>query len=182
MLLLTFLSSTIVTDLKLNLSDFCCCDSELISKESKQLFWEFTDAWLGSDGDDSDCKSARDCLLKISKQASTLLAQPVASLFHFSLTLRSASPRLALYRQLADESLSSFPHGDDPSATGCCWVDTGSSLFYDVADLQSWLASAPAYALTLSLLFVLFWLRSQFVFISKMHFVGCQCWRCCSGA
>lgn len=117
---------------------------ELISKESKQLFWEFTDAWLGSDGDDSDCKSARDCLLKISKQASTLLAQPVASLFHFSLTLRSASPRLVLYRQLADESLSSFPHGDDPSATGCCWVDTGSSLFYDVADLQSWLASAPA--------------------------------------
>lgn len=159
------------------------CYSELISKESKQLFWEFTDAWLGSDGDDtgdSDCKSARDCLLKISKQASTLLAQPVASLFHFSLTLRSASPRLVLYRQLADESLSSFPHGDDPSATDCCWVDTGSSLFYDVADLQSWLASAPAYALTLSLFFF-FWSRSQFV-LSKLHFVGCQCWRCCSGA
>ncbi|CAH2066725.1 unnamed protein product [Thlaspi arvense] len=122
---------------------------ELISKESKQLFWEFTDAWLGSDGDtgDSDCKSARDCLLKISNQASTLLATPVASLFHFSLTLRSASPRLVLYRQLADESLSSFPHGHDPtdsSATHCCWVDTGSSLFYDVADLLSWLASPPA--------------------------------------
>ncbi|KAL0801520.1 hypothetical protein Bca101_056696 [Brassica carinata] len=115
---------------------------ELISKESKQLFWEFNDAWLGSDGD-SDCKSARDCLLKISTQASTLLAKPVASLFQFSLTLRSASPRVVLYRQLADESLSSFPHGDDPSATHCCWVDTGSSLFYDVADLLSWLASPP---------------------------------------
>lgn len=132
-----------------------CCDRELISKESKQLFWEFTDTWIGSDGDtdDSDCKSARDCLLKMSKQASTLLTQPVASLFHFSLTLRSASPRLVLYRQLADESLSSFPHGDDSSGTHCCWVDTGSSLFYDVADLLSWLASPPAYALTLSLLF-----------------------------
>ncbi|CAN7053976.1 unnamed protein product [Brassica rapa subsp. trilocularis] len=113
---------------------------ELISKESKQLFWEFNEAWLDSDGD-SDCKSARDCLLKISTQASTLLAKPVASLFQFSLTLRSASPRVVLYRQLADESLSSFPHGDDPSASHCCWVDTGSSLFYDVADLLPWLAS-----------------------------------------
>ncbi|KAH0875645.1 hypothetical protein HID58_073007 [Brassica napus] len=115
---------------------------ELISKESKQLFWEFNEAWLGSDGD-SDCKSARDCLLKISTQASALLAKPVASLFQFSLTLRSASPRVVLYRQLADESLSSFPHGDDPSASHCCWVDTGSSLFYDVADLLPWLASPP---------------------------------------
>lgn len=131
----------------------CCCYRELISKESKQLFWEFTDAWLGSDEDtgDSDCKSAKDCLLKISKQASSLLALPVSSLFHFSLTLRSASPRLVLYRQLADESLSSFPHGDDPTSTHCCWVDTGSSLFYDIADLLSWLASPPAYALTLCL-------------------------------
>ncbi|KAJ4874821.1 UDP-glucose:glycoprotein glucosyltransferase [Raphanus sativus] len=116
---------------------------ELISKESKQLFWEFNEAWLGSDGD-SDCKSARDCLLKISTQASTLLAKPVASLFQFSLTLRSASPRVVLYRQLADESLSSFPHGDDPSASHCCWVDTGSSLFYDVTDLLAWLASPTA--------------------------------------
>ena len=119
---------------------FFSCGRELISKESKQLFWEFNEAWLDSDGD-SDCKSARDCLLKISTQASTLLAKPVASLFQFSLTLRSASPRVVLYRQLADESLSSFPHGDDPSASHCCWVDTGSSLFYDVADLLPWLAS-----------------------------------------
>lgn len=124
----------------------------MISKESKQLFWEFNEAWLGSDGD-SDCKSARDCLLKISTQASTLLAKPVASLFQFSLTLRSASPRVVLYRQLADESLSSFPHGDDPSASHCCWVDTGSSLFYDVTDLLAWLAS-PTYALMFSLLLV----------------------------
>ena len=123
---------------------------ELISKESKQLFWEFNEAWLGSDGD-SDCKSARDCLIKISTQASALLAKPVASLFQFSLTLRSASPRVVLYRQLADESLSSFPHGDDPSASHCCWVDTGSSLFYDVADLLPWLASPPTYALMFSL-------------------------------
>lgn len=158
---------------------------ELISKESKQLYWEFTDAWVGSDGEtgDSDCKSARDCLLKISKQASTLLAKPVASLFHFSLTLRSASPRLVLYRQLADESLSSFPHGDDSSAANCCWVDTGSSLFYDVADLLSWLASPPAYALTNSLILT-FWLRVKTIIcvFSKLHFIGCQFSRRDSGA
>ena len=153
---------------------------ELISKESKQLFWEFNEAWLGSDGD-SDCKSARDCLLKISTQASALLAKPVASLFQFSLTLRSASPRVVLYRQLADESLSSFPHGDDPSASHCCWVDTGSSLFYDVADLLPWLASTATYALTFSLPLVKD--HDLILFFSKLHLVECQCWRRrCSGA
>ncbi|XP_010523682.1 PREDICTED: UDP-glucose:glycoprotein glucosyltransferase isoform X2 [Tarenaya hassleriana] len=115
---------------------------ELLSKESKHLFWEFTEVWLGSDDDDSDCNSARDCLLKISEHASSLLTPSLTSLFRFSLTLRSASPRLVLYRQLADDSLSSFPLSDDSSL--CCWVDIGSSLFFDESDLLSWLASPPA--------------------------------------
>lgn len=74
-----------------------------------------------------------------------------------------------LYRQLAEESLSSFPLGDDsysnnvngldasetletikldpllvginPRSPGgkCCWVDTGGALFFDVAELLLWL-------------------------------------------
>ncbi|XAR56342.1 hypothetical protein NMG60_11036790 [Bertholletia excelsa] len=84
----------------------------------------------------------------------------MASLFEFSLTLRSASPRLVLYRQLAVESLSSYPLSDDinivsggvnetnkgmalmnPKSCGgnCCWVDTGGALFFDVAEFQQWL-------------------------------------------
>lgn len=86
--------------------------------------------------------------------------------------LRSSSPRLVLYRQLAEESLSSFPLVDDgisnnseeiletnskmeikksdpllvgvnPKSPGgkCCWVDTGGSLFFDVAELLLWLHS-----------------------------------------
>lgn len=79
-----------------------------------------------------------------------------------------------LYRQLAEESLSSFPLTDeatqnslgegiseaneqlqtkksDPFSVGvnpkspngkCCWVDNGGTLFFDVADLRSWLQSS----------------------------------------
>lgn len=75
-----------------------------------------------------------------------------------------------LYRQLAEESLSSFPLADENSITGeisedneymqtkksdplnvgvnpkspggkCCWVDNGATLFFDVAELQLWLRS-----------------------------------------
>lgn len=77
--------------------------------------------------------------------------------------MRSASPTLVLYRQLARDSLSSFPlfHNDneiaeikknetqlDPLRVGvsvespggkCCWVDTGEHLFFDVDELRSWL-------------------------------------------
>ncbi|GMJ03532.1 UDP-GLUCOSE:GLYCOPROTEIN GLUCOSYLTRANSFERASE, PRIORITY IN SWEET LIFE 2 [Hibiscus trionum] len=142
---------------------------ELLSKESKHLFWEFIDGWLHVAKTEGDSHSAKDCLVKILKHGSSLLSESLASLFEFSLTLRSASPRLVLYRQLAEESLSSFPlsddgyshngHGVDASeAVGtkkldsllvgvnpksprgkCCWVDIGAELFFDVSELQSWL-------------------------------------------
>lgn len=120
-----------------------------------------------------DSFTAKDCLKKIVKYGHSLLSKSLSSLFEFSLTLRSASPRLVLYRQLAEESLSSFPLTDEsnPSNIGggtsetnenmetkksnpllvggnpkspggkCCWVDTGGSLFFDGADLLSWLHS-----------------------------------------
>ncbi|XP_012458584.1 UDP-glucose:glycoprotein glucosyltransferase [Gossypium raimondii] len=142
---------------------------ELLSKESKNLFWEFIDDWLLVGKTDDDSHSAKDCLVKILKHGSSLLSEQLASLFEFSLTLRSASPRLVLYRQLAEESLSSFPLSDDSyshNASGvddseavvtkkldpllvgvnpksprgkCCWVDVGEELFFEVAELQSWL-------------------------------------------
>ncbi|GAV61148.1 Glyco_transf_8 domain-containing protein/UDP-g_GGTase domain-containing protein [Cephalotus follicularis] len=148
---------------------------ELLSKERKDLFWEFIDLWLRTEMVDADSYSARDCLKRISKVGRSFLSEPLASLFEFSLTLRSASPGLVLYRQLADESLSSFPLADDsasndlsgevlekdenvrnektdrllvglnPKCPGgkCCWVDTGSQLFFDVAELLLWLRRPP---------------------------------------
>lgn len=86
---------------------------ELLSKEWKDLFWDFAESWLHSENVDSDYTTAKDCLKKIAKYGKSLLTEPLASIFEFSLTLRSASPRLVLYRQLAEESLSSFPLADD---------------------------------------------------------------------
>lgn len=138
---------------------------ELLSKEWKDLFWDFIEVW--HHGEDSlDSYTAKGCLKKIVEHGRSLLSEPLASLFEFSLILRSASPRLVLYRQLAEESLSSFPLADDgipnnsgetsetnskmelkksdpllvgvnPNSPGgkCCWVDTGGSLFFDVAEL-----------------------------------------------
>ncbi|XP_066332805.1 UDP-glucose:glycoprotein glucosyltransferase-like isoform X1 [Miscanthus floridulus] len=132
--------------------------SELLSKEWKDLFWDFIDHWKELERG-SECLTAKCCAQKIVEDARTLLNEPLSSIFEFSLTLRSASPRLVLYRQLAKESLSSFPiddspeqisgHGTgktfdeavDPSSSGgtCCWVDTGNVLLFNSADLHEWL-------------------------------------------
>ncbi|PSS19044.1 UDP-glucose:glycoprotein like [Actinidia chinensis var. chinensis] len=95
---------------------------ELLSKEWEGLFWEFIEVWHHSEVDDSH--TAKDCAKKIVKYGQSLLSEPLASLFEFSLTLRSASPKLVLYRQLAVESLSSFPLSDDTNSHS---VDGGVS-------------------------------------------------------
>ncbi|GER26746.1 UDP-glucose:glycoprotein glucosyltransferase [Striga asiatica] len=86
---------------------------ELLAKESKDLYWDFVESWIHSTDVHSDSSTAKDCLKKIANFGKSLLNEPLASIFEFSLTLRSASPRLVLYRQLAEESLSSFPLVDD---------------------------------------------------------------------
>lgn len=135
---------------------------ELLSKEWKDLFWEFSELWLQPDRA-SNCSTARCCLEIIMNDGHSLLSDHLGSIFEFSLTLRSASPRLALYRQLAEDSLSSFPVDDEvnsitagspsdglkvdhsyttnqlKSGESCCWVDTGSVLLFNVPELLSWL-------------------------------------------
>lgn len=140
--------------------------SELLSKEWKDYFWDFVDIWIQNEKDDAHLYSAKDCLKKILKHGHTILSEPLTSLFEFSLTLRAASPRLVLYRQLAEESLSSFPLVEEASEISesmdnkksghllvgantktpggkCCWVDTGGALFFDVSELQQWLHDPP---------------------------------------
>lgn len=137
---------------------------ELLSKEWKNNYFDFTESWLQASGGESDAHTAKDCLKKILHHGKSLLSDPLASIFEFSLTLRSSSPRLVLYRQLAEDSLSSFPLADDVSpnlidgiisgpnedstkAGGkCCWVDTGSSLSFDVEELLIWLKSSHVIA------------------------------------
>ncbi|TKY60158.1 UDP-glucose:glycoprotein glucosyltransferase [Spatholobus suberectus] len=86
---------------------------ELLSIEQKDLFWDFIEIWLDTDKDAVDSQTAKDCLKKILECGRPLLREPLRSLFELSLMLRSASPRLVLYRQLAEESLTSFPLGDE---------------------------------------------------------------------
>ncbi|KAK3011338.1 hypothetical protein RJ639_011725, partial [Escallonia herrerae] len=142
---------------------------ELLSREWKDLFWEFIEVWLHTENRDSDSYTAKGCLKKIVNYGRSLLSEHLASVFEFSLTLRSASPKLVLYQQLAEESLSSFPLSDDissveggiselyenrevkkpdsllvgvnPRSPGgkCCWVDTGGALLFDVTELLLWL-------------------------------------------
>lgn len=121
--------------------------SELLSKERKDYFWDFIGHWKELDKG-SECLTAKCCAQKIVEDVRSLLSEPLASIFEFSLTLRSASPRLVLYRQLAEESLSSVPVKDDAleqiSGSGavegtCCWVDTGNTLFFNSDDLHKWL-------------------------------------------
>ncbi|KAJ8572608.1 hypothetical protein K7X08_009119 [Anisodus acutangulus] len=90
---------------------------ELLSKESKDLFWDFIELWLHYADENSDCHTAKDCLKRMIKYGRSLLSESLAAIFDFSLTLRSASPRIVLYRQLAEESLSSFPLADDNSSS-----------------------------------------------------------------
>ncbi|KAG0448863.1 hypothetical protein HPP92_027626 [Vanilla planifolia] len=143
---------------------------ELLSKEWKDLFWEFTELWIQPDRA-SNCSTARCCVEKIVADGRSLLSSHLGSIFEFSLTLRSASPRLALYRQLAEDSLSSFPIDDEAnsltawslkdgpkadhsyistnplkSARHCCWIDTGSSLLFNVPELLLWLDESTTLA------------------------------------
>lgn len=132
--------------------------SELLSKEWRDLFWDFVDHWKELDKG-SECLTAKCCAQKIVEDARTLLNEPLSSIFEFSLTLRSASPRLVLYRQLAEESLSSVSinesleqisghgtgenfdeaAGSSSSGVTCCWVDTGNVPLFNSADLHEWL-------------------------------------------
>ncbi|CAM8984047.1 unnamed protein product [Rhodiola kirilowii] len=86
---------------------------ELLSKEWKGLYWDFIETWIENEKDRTGNYTAKECVQRIVKYGRTLVSEPLASLFEFSLTLRSASPRLVLYRQLAEESLNSFPMTDE---------------------------------------------------------------------
>ena len=131
--------------------------SELLSRESKELLWNFIDTWLTSGGD-SECLTAKSCFEKILRHGKSLLSENAGSIFELSLQLRSSSSRIALYRQLAKDSLASIsmsemgfgiPDSDQMSSMNpnspkghCCWVDTGSSLLFNASEFLSALESS----------------------------------------
>lgn len=86
-----------------NMWAFGSC-SELLAKERNDLYWQFVDQWLEAD-DMGGHQTDKDCVQHIEQKGSSYLGPPLCPLFQLSLSLRSASPKLILYRQLAEESL-----------------------------------------------------------------------------
>lgn len=141
---------------------------ELLAKEHKNNFWELVKQWLESDHHLAST-SPKDCFQEILKHGSYFLSGPLESFFQLSLILRSASPKLVLYRQLAQDSLSSFSLSHEESVNSgnasdtynkdldrwsvsrnpnapkgkCCWVDVGSTILFDVSELSDWLNTLP---------------------------------------
>ncbi|XP_024522450.1 UDP-glucose:glycoprotein glucosyltransferase-like isoform X1 [Selaginella moellendorffii] len=122
---------------------------ELVAKERDDNFWKFIDSWIEREEKESQSSSnsTSNCLEQILSQGSALLDGHLASLLDLSLSLRSASPKLVVYAQLALESLSAFnlhSEGSDrprPPRQKCCWVDVGSSLLLEESELLHWLKS-----------------------------------------
>lgn len=113
---------------------------ELLSKQSNDLYWKFIDSWIQPDKG-SDCQSAKCCVQKIVVDGQSFLSKQLASFFELSLTLRSTSPRLVIYKQLAEDSLDLFQAEKNSSTleSSCCWVDTGYKLLFTVSELSTWL-------------------------------------------
>lgn len=134
---------------------------ELLAKLKGHYFWFFIERWPSHP---TAPLSDEACFSNILHIGSSILDGPLQPVFHLSLLLRSASPKLVLYRQLAEESLlyhmrskQEGPHysnqresqeDDDlcrtsPHAAGkkepCCWVDVGHSAFSTEFELADWL-------------------------------------------
>lgn len=86
---------------------FC---SELLAKERNDLYWRFLEQWLATD-ESIKHHTDRECVQYIVEKGSSLLGGPLSPLFRFSLSLRSASPKVVMYRQLATESLAVYNSG-----------------------------------------------------------------------
>lgn len=132
-----------------------------MAKESEEAFWLFVDQWLKA-GQQISPTSDSECFQLIVSRGVAALSDQLRPIFLLSLMLRSASPKLVLFRQLAQESLAYSPpnsgslraeserHDTDRWAVSknpvapegkCCWVDVGSKKFFDEVELSDWLES-----------------------------------------
>ncbi|KAL3679974.1 hypothetical protein R1sor_022930 [Riccia sorocarpa] len=131
--------------------------SELVGKEGNQGFWRFVESWM----EDSQAGELPDeeCLQRILDKGANLVGTSLAPVFHLSLLLRSASPKIVLYRQLAQQSLSEhlsertslkindqakvdqWSVSKNPIAPEgqCCWVEVGSRILLGESELKEWL-------------------------------------------
>ncbi|GAQ80221.1 UDP-glucose:glycoprotein glucosyltransferase [Klebsormidium nitens] len=134
---------------------------ELLAEHDSPSFWHFLDAWTAQTPTPNLESNDSWCAEQILSQATQNFTQPQASLFHLSLSLRLASPKLVVYRQLASESLerlglaslaTTAKSKDDerwkvtrnpasPGGAMCCWVEApGKSVLRTARELEEELA------------------------------------------
>ncbi|MCO5576449.1 hypothetical protein L7F22_030259 [Adiantum nelumboides] len=136
---------------------------ELLAKLRDDFIWSFIERWPPHP---SAPPSDEACLNSILHIGSSILDGPLQPVFHLSLLLRSASPKVVLYRQLAEESLlhhmGIMQEDFHPSCQcdgeqqenecttssrvvsekkPCCWVDVGNQAFYSESELADWLGA-----------------------------------------
>ncbi|KAI5067704.1 hypothetical protein GOP47_0018232 [Adiantum capillus-veneris] len=134
---------------------------ELLAKLRDDFIWSFIEQWPPHS---SVPLSDEACFNNILRISSSILDGPLQPVFHLSLLLRSASPKVVLYRQLAEESLlhhmgliqeslhlssqCDSQEEDDRCRTSprvtserkpCCWVDVGNHAFSLKSELADWL-------------------------------------------
>lgn len=112
---------------------------ELLAKEQKNNFWEFVKQWL-EPGHHLASTTPKDCFQEILRHGSYFLSGSLESFFQLSLILRSASPKLVLYRQLAQDSVSSFARSHEESVNSENVSDTYMTGIYN-KDLDRWSVS-----------------------------------------
>ncbi|KAL6515179.1 hypothetical protein OROHE_018811 [Orobanche hederae] len=121
---------------------------ELLAKEWKDLFWDFAEFWIHSVNVDSDSNSAKDCFKKIVNYGKSLLSEPLASIFEFSLTLIDDAIMNTIVEGVSEPHEAIKKKNSEASLLGmnlvspgnkCCWVDTGGALFFEVTELLTWL-------------------------------------------
>jgi UDP-glucose:glycoprotein glucosyltransferase len=123
---------------------FC---SELLAKERKDFFWQFLELQIAAAhphqgaaiGGQEQVFTATDqeCVQQIVEQGSSLLGPSLSPLFRLSLSLRSASPKVLLYQQLAQESLAAAaPHNNFLSHTTTTTPNSESVLNKEETDPQ----------------------------------------------
>jgi UDP-glucose:glycoprotein glucosyltransferase len=109
----------------------------LQADEDPALFWQFVEAWQRDAPAAGDAPTPHQCWAGIHAAAVAHLSPNMARLFAVSLAARQYSPRLEMFRQLAQES-----HAGAGGGGACCWALLGGRAYTAAAELEVALAQA----------------------------------------
>ena len=128
----------------------CPVGSLLQADEDPALFWRFVEGWQASAERLGADPSPEQCWAGIRGGAAAHLSAGMARLLDASLAARQYSPRLEMFRQLAEASRSERGSGSgggtagDGAAAPCCWALLGGRAYTTAGPLAAALEAAVA--------------------------------------